>query len=249
MIVSLKYLNLLFAAGTLLWAPACSNDTAEPSYTPLKQIERLSTSILEPSGICFDENREGFWIVDGSRQKVYHTTLTGSIDSTLPFTGTDLEAVYYHESDRTLWVGDERLNRIYGFNQNAEIIKEFSLDISEDSNSGIEGITRDHNGNFWIVNEKSPALVVETDINGTILSRHSINFAKDLSDLYFDSTANSFILLSDESKAIFYWSPETGLSEAYSLPKRKYEGLAYDPLSKKFYLVNDEDGTLEVFVK
>lgn len=245
----LKYFKFLCLSGILFFTFSCSSDDGEPDYVPLKRLERISIDILEPSGISFDQGKQGFWIVDGFLQKIYHTNLSGIIDSTLPFTGTDLEAVYFYEADTTLWVGDERLSQVYGFNRHAELIKQFSHDISVVSNSGIEGITRDLQGHFWIVNEKNPVMIVETDVNGEILNRYSITFAKDLSDIFYDSADNTFILLSDESKAIFLWNPESGLTDAFSLPKRKYEGLVYDPVQKWYYLVNDEDGTLEIFAR
>lgn len=50
--------------------------------------------------------------------------------------------------------------------------------------------------------------MIETDLDGNIISQNKIDFAKDLSGLCYDKTKNELWIISDESKAVFKCSTE-----------------------------------------
>jgi uncharacterized protein YjiK len=88
---------------------------------------------------------------------------------------------------------------------------------------------------------------VKYSARGKLIKKYDIDFALDISDLDSDVRTGGLFILSDESKKLFVWNETAGLKAAYSLPHKKYEGVAYDPAKKTFALVNDARQTLDYF--
>jgi uncharacterized protein YjiK len=114
-------------------------------------------------------------------------------------------------------------------------------------NKGLEGVTIDGGGNFWVVNEKYPVALQKIDGEGSIIESYEINFARDLSDVTIDEQTGDFFLLSDKSSAIFVWNKTDGLKATYPLPRTKYEGISLNPLDRTITVVNDDDQTMLIF--
>ena len=66
----------------------------------------------------------------------------------------------------------------------------------------LEGITAGKSGNLFVLNEKSPGMILEYQMNGIEKRRMSLSFAADYSDIFFDESGDCFWIISDESMKI-----------------------------------------------
>ena len=74
-----------------------------------------------------------------------------------------------------------------------------------------------------------------------------MGFALDYSGLTWDPKRSSFWIVSDQSRALYLWSPKSGVLEEYGLPFPKAEGIAVDEAAKRIYIVSDSENRLYVF--
>lgn len=218
-------------------------ESADPS---LELIASYELKIKEPSGITFNGDYTACWIVDGDDQVVYKTDLEGNILEKLNYKGEDLEGIFFDRRDQTLWVAEEDLRQLVQLDMAGNELKRMDTDILGTRNKGLEGIARD-TSTFYVVNEKKPVSVYALDKDFKSARQYEINFARDLSDIVFEPQTNTFYIISDESKAVFIWTPADGRMKKYALPFEKGEGIAVNTSTKTFLIVNDELNTLYEF--
>ncbi|MDP4174600.1 MAG: SdiA-regulated domain-containing protein [Bacteroidota bacterium] len=211
----------------------------------LKLIASYKLNIQEPSGITFNKDHTGYWIVDGNSQVIFKTDLKGNILEKLSYKGNDLEGIYFDQTDSSLWITEERSREVVHIDLKGNEIARFKVNIQGKKNKGFEGIFFNEKHTAFIVNEKKPTALLKLNHDFTILKQYDMDFASDLSDLYYDG--KDFFILSDESEAIFVWNHKEGLKKKLLLPFPKAEGIVVDHQRNMIIIVNDATNTLYEF--
>ena len=81
----------------------------------------------------------------------------------------------------------------------------------------------------------------------SIHNQRQLDFANDFSGLDCHSGQESFWVLSDQSRALYLWSPEEGVKGSYSLPFDKAEGVAVDAAAGLVYIASESEDRLYVY--
>jgi uncharacterized protein YjiK len=212
--------------------------------TPIKEIQ---LSVPEPSDLYFDKSTNTLWTVGDETSKIYNIDLKGKVLDTKDVNGFDLEGITFI-NDTTLAVILERDRIVVLLNKNGNETKRFSIDLYGKPNKGLEGISFNGSTNhLYIVNEKSPKVLLETDLEGNILKKVKINFAEDLSGVHYSTKNNLLWLISDESKSVYKCSAEGELISSYKVDIEQIEGIAVDDENLLLYLVSDPLEKLYIF--
>jgi uncharacterized protein YjiK len=140
-----------------------------------------------------------------------------------------------------------------------------------DKNKGLEGITvNTYTGTLFLLKEGNPGLLLEV----TPESNELIEYRKltkrrgftdhnldpheiDYSGISYDATRNAFWIVSDKARRIYLYSWEDDavlFDKALKYRKgdtkktiKKAEGVAYDRVNKRLYIVSDEEACLYVY--
>lgn len=241
-----------FAALYCLLYTSCDKENPSDSGILQKELILISDTILpfsEPSGIAYSDILQKLWIVSGGNQHVYMLDTNGNVEKKLNYTGTDLEGITFDATDSTLWIIDEATKEISHLDLEGNVLFQKQLVYSSKDNKGPEGITIGENHTLYIINEKDPSVLLELNDTFQIKHEYQLDFALDYSDIAYDSTNNSFYLLSDESKALFVWNKQQSAICKYSLPEVANEGIAYNRQRDVFYIVNDATDQLFIYRK
>ena len=150
-------------------------------------------------------------------------------------------------SDGTLWVVEEERREIVHLNASGRVLGRRPRDLQGKANSGLEGICLDSTGTVYVLNEKDPGLFVALNADLLIANLRQLDFAEDLSGLDCDGGSGCFWILSDQSRMLYLWSPETGVVSAYPLPFDKAEGVAVDAAAGRVYIVSESEDRLYVY--
>jgi uncharacterized protein YjiK len=231
-----------------LFGCVCTAANKLKSKFKVKQVILLSEIALpftEPSGVAWSDELQSMWVVSGGNQHIYKLDTSGTVVQQIPFIGTDLEGITFDERDSTLWVIDETLKTIFHLNLNGSILlKKILYYPSKKKNKGPEGITLGPEHMIYIVNERKPSLLLQLDAHDSINWSTELNFASDYSDIAYEKSSNSFLILSDKSMAFYSWTKQQGVLCKYVLPNTKNEGIAYDRKRNIVYIVNDSTSKL-----
>ncbi len=223
----------------------CSTTNDKPKF--LHPIEKHKLTVEEPSGLAYDRSTNTLWTVSDETSKVYNVDLKGKILTKFSVNGKDLEGIAIVE-DSIIVTILERSREVVLYKKNGTEIKRFQLNLKGKKNEGFEGITyNSKNKHLFIVNEKNPCLLIETDLNGKIISKKEITFAEDLSGLEYDSSKDELWMISDESKAIYKCKTDGSLISQYRIDIKQIEGIAFDFTNSKLFLVSDPLQQLYVF--
>ena len=242
--------NLLFvksavAAFSILLFYACKSNIETDSHVPyLELISTYPLQIQQPSGITYNRDHSSFWIVGGSKERIYKTDLTGNILETLPFKGSDLEGIFYDNNSNSLWLVEEELREVVQLDLAGSELARYKTGITGSYNNGLEGITFDESNNVFVLNEKNPKAIFALNKNFKVIKKFDLDFASDLSDVYYNTITKNFFILSDESKAVYVWNPKDGLKAMFTLPFTKAEGITANPRANKIVIVNDSLDTM-----
>ncbi|MBK7104609.1 MAG: SdiA-regulated domain-containing protein [Ignavibacteriae bacterium] len=224
-----------------------SNNNVNGISGNIKPVSQIKINVPEPSGLYFDEITNSLWTVSDESSKIYQINFDGEVLNSFSLNGFDLEGITFL-NDTTIVTILERTREVVFLHINGKEIKRFSLNIYGKPNSGFEGIEYNSiNNHLYIVNEKSPCLLIETDLDGNIISQNKIDFAKDLSGLCYDKTKNELWIISDESKAVFKCSTEGKLIQKYDVGIKQIEGIAINFSQNKLYIISDPEETLYIF--
>jgi len=144
---------------SLLVVTSCKKDT-------VKIDKKTKLSIAEPSGLCFDINSNNLWTVSDDSGDVYKIDPTGKVIETIDFNGDDLEGVAIDPTGDYLYVVEEVIEkigrRIVKIDMTGKVILSKVIDVPNNESDGLEGITiNPKNGNVYVVNEKSPGVLIE----------------------------------------------------------------------------------------
>ncbi|MDO8550352.1 MAG: SdiA-regulated domain-containing protein, partial [Ignavibacteria bacterium] len=209
----------------LLLVPAgCDKIKEQPEK--LKPIETYPLKISEPSGLELADGK--LWIVSDRESTVYQTDLEGKEEFSFKIKEADLEGITVID-DSLLAIVKEVSREIVIIDFDGNEIFRSSLQVEGSKNSGLEGITYNpSNKHFYLVNEKDPVLLIETDKNLKEISRKKIKSIKDLSGISYSLKEDCLWLLSDEDRKIIKSSLEGEFITEYKINVEQPEGIAVD---------------------
>lgn len=225
----------------------CKNPTPAEPHPDLELVETIALSIPDPSGLSMNAGGTALWTVSNNPDRVYELDLHGNVIRALTYTGDDLEGITYDRSDGTLWVAEETRRELVHLDTSGTVLGVQKINLNGPKNSGLEGVCVDPAGILFVVNEKKPPLFIELQSDFSIGMQYQLEFAEDLSGLAYHAARRQFWILSDQSRALFLWSPKRGLASKHSLPIPKMEGVAFDDRTNRVYVVSDSLQTLSVF--
>lgn len=221
----------------------CSKSPTKPPQTSaLVLIGTHALTITEPSGLTMHDST--FWTVSNNPDFVYQLDATGRTVRRLNYQGGDLEGITYDASDRTLWVCEENRREVVHLDLNGDILARKRLSLTGPDNSGLEGICLDGGGRMFVVNEKDPGLFIALNPDHSIATEQTLSFARDYSDIACSRNADTFWIVSDQSRALYQWNKLTGIMHEYPLAFPKPEGLCVDEAANRVYVVSDSTHTL-----
>jgi uncharacterized protein YjiK len=228
----------------------CSREDPE-SITNPPVIEKIfpinvySLSIPEPSGVAYNSKNNSLMVVSDGNPYIYEIDFTGITLNTITVSGSDMEGITLSKNCDTIYVVEEKKKLVTSFNLNGNKLNSFSVNVATSDNSALEGITINATSNqLYIINEKDPRMILGYN-NLTEFWRKSIDYALDISDIYYENSTNCFWLISDESQKIMKLSSTGDLLKEWEIPFTKGEGITI--VGDKIYVVNDLDGKLYVF--
>jgi uncharacterized protein YjiK len=238
------YLFILFGLFSFFF---CKEVKKEKSPEVLTYNVSESIPVPEPSGLDLSFNENGFWVVSDQNSKVYLIDSWGKEIKSFEVKGEDLEGITVVNGS-TLAVVLERSREVVILDTSGNEQKRATLNLEGELNSGLEGITYNPEKKiFYVINEKSPRLLITLDENLTELKRDTIKFAKDFSGIFFDDKDNTLWILSDESQRIF----KTDLSgipiKEFKIKVVQPEGITLNKARTKLFIVSDVTSNLYVF--
>lgn len=231
---------------SVLFAFSCNNQKEENVKTLIFSIsEKIPVS--EPSGIDLSYDEKAFWIVSDQDSKVYLIDSWGNEIKNFTVNGEDLEGITVL-TDSTLAVILERTREVVILDTSGKELNRKKIDLEGELNSGLEGISYDPNKKtFYIVNEKKPRLLLTLDKNLAELRRDTLDFVKDVSEIFFDDKDNTLWILSDESKCIVKTDLSGNPIEKFKIKIDQPEGITFNKARTKLFIVSDFTGNLYVF--
>ena len=201
----------------------------------------------EPSGIDISYDEKGFWVVSDQNSKVYLIDSWGKEIKNFEVNGEGLEGITVID-DGTLAVVLERTREVIILDTSGKEMKRAALELEGELNSGLEGITYDpKEKKFYIINEKRPRLLITLDQNLKELKRDTLNFSKDVSEIFFDDIDNTLWILSDESQRLFNTDISGDLIKEFKIKVIQPEGITFNKTRTKLYIVSDKTENLYVF--
>jgi len=237
-------LKILTISFPLLGLTGCDKIKFEPSEK-LKPLKTFSLKISEPSGLELVDGK--LWIVSDRKSTVYQTDLKGEIEFNFKIKETDLEGITV-VNDSLIAIALEFSREVLILNLIGNEISRTSLEINGSRNSGLEGITYNpSNEHFYLVNEKDPVLLIETDKNLKEIRRKKIKNVKDLSGISYSRKEDCLWLLSDEDRKIIKSSLEGDFITEYKINVEQPEGIAVDDENNLVYIVSDKEEKLYVY--
>jgi len=210
----------------------------------LKHTWSKKLSIKEPSDICLNQTRDGFFIVSDDGILV-ETNLEGIVVRKSPFRGFDFEGVFANANG--IYVMDERTRNVHSFNP-ADLSLKRTVEVNYNGgrNKGFESLTWNESKRCFIAfTEKDPTWVFELDQNFVVLNKQKVKGMSDISAAAFLN--GKLFLLSDEDHAIFRYNPETYvLEKKINLSIINPEGLCFGP-DGNLYVISDDMGVMYRF--
>lgn len=227
---------------------ACNkNDGIEPA-NKLDLLAAYKVDVREPSGLAVNNAGTVLYTVSDNTNKIYKLTTSGNIIQSFDYVGNDLEGVSAYTSNKLL-VAEERTKELVVFDLiNNQVAKHEIAYENNDENSGLEGVTydADHNSIF-ILNEKSPGLMMELNPDFSIATKTELDFASDFSGIFYESLNQILWIVSDESKSVFKCDLNGKVLESFPVNVVKAEGIAVT--FDKIYIISDSEEKLYIFKK
>ena len=245
-----KYLLIVLLAIFIFFG--CARDNPEtitnpPNIQKIYPINTYTLTIPEPSGIAYNSKNNSLMVVSDGYPNIYEIGFTGITLNTIIATGSDMEGITLSKNCDTIYVVEEKKKVVTAFNLNGVKLYSFSANVATSDNSALEGITINKTTNtLYVINEKDPRMILGYN-NLTEIWRKTIDYASDISDIYYEESTNCFWLISDESAKIMKLSITGELLKEWEIPFTKGEGITI--VVDKIYVVNDLDGKLYVFQK
>lgn len=216
----------------------------EDKISSLKRINAVKIDVPEPSDLAISLSKNYLWTVSDENNTVYRMDKSGNILQSFTIDGDDIEGITETASDRIV-ITLERTREVVMFDTSGNEIKREQIELLGDLNSGLEGITYNHEKKlFYVINEKDPGLLLILDENFKLLKKHFLKFALDYSAASYDPVEDKLWILSDESNLLAKTDLEGNFIEGFSFEIQQAEGVAFDPEEKLIYLISDRTGEL-----
>lgn len=232
----------------LLVISSCNKNESIESAGTLELIASYKVDVIEPSGLGINNTGTVLYTVSDNTNKIYKLTTTGSIIQSFSYVGNDLEGVSAYTSNKLL-VAEERTKEIVVFDMtsNQSVKHEIAYE-NKDENSGIEGVAydADHNSIF-ILNEKSPGLLIALRPDFSVASETELHFASDFSGIYYESLNQNLWIVSDQNKSVYQCDLKGKVLESYPINVVKAEGIVVT--IDKIYIISDSEEKLYIFKK
>jgi uncharacterized protein YjiK len=235
------------AAALLAGCSKSSNPAAPAGTPPITLLAVHPLAIREPSDLTIDETGTILWTVTNHPEKVYRLGLDGHVADSLSYIGQDLEGVAYDPRDHTLWLAEENLRQVVHIDLTGAVLAKYPLGLTGEQNKGLEGICLNDSGTVFVLNERDPGLFIRLRPDVSIATMTNLTFAGDYSGITYDLGKRCFVIVSDQSQAIYLWDETNHVLTSRALPFKKPEGVAYDPAANRIYLVSDASNALYVF--
>lgn len=214
----------------------------------LQLLNKILLKLPEPSGITFNKKDKTLYVVSDEFSKIYKLLTNGKITDSISVNGFDLEGVTCI-NDTTLATILERNRTVVTLTTSGKELSRFNLDLYGKPNKGIEGIAFNPNNNhIYVLNEKKPGLLLEVELNGKLISKKKLNFAKDYSGLFFDEIKNELWITSHENKSIYKCTTDGTVLNSFFVDVQQLEGVAINFVTKKIYLICDKTHTLFIYL-
>jgi len=221
-----------------------STSITDPTIQILKQIASYPINVPEPSGLFYNSKTNSLFTVSDGNGTVYEINFNGSVLRSLMIPSSDLEGITYSANNDTMYVVEETNRLVSKYLADGRKLSSFSVNVATAHNNALEGITVDNSNHLFIINEKSPRMILEYAGQKEI-SRKEIDYVSDLSDIFYERNTNSFWIVSDESQKVIWLSRDFNLIGQWSIPFTKGEGITIH--NNIIYIVNDATNTLYEF--
>lgn len=230
---------LVLCSISLLFFNCGENKNKENRRLEFEPIKTIRLDVPEPSGLDMTFDKLGFWTVSDETSKVYRLDIDGNVMRSFKIKGSDPEGIAVVDSNIIAVVLERDREVVLLDTLGKELLRK-KLDLRGDLNSGLEGISYDRiNEKYYLVNEKSPGLLIELDKNLNELKRTVLNLAKDYSGIFYESIDDVLWILSDESKKILITDKVGNIIDEYKTTIVQAEGITYDRDSGKLFVVSD----------
>lgn len=236
--------KLILIFVSLLMMISCSIKETKHVEKRLILDDTYPLEILEPSGLTYCETDNTLWTVSDNTNQIYQIDMEGNILQTLAYVGEDLEGICYDYSTSTLWIVEESLNELVNVSLQGVELQRYAIPIPTGDNSGLEGVCIGQDHTFYLLKEKNPGKFIELNDDFSIKISMDLDFAGDYSGMCWDEGNETFLIVSDQDRELFYWTKDQGVLESYSLDFEKAEGVAIIPSTNVLYLVSDSEQTL-----
>jgi len=212
----------------------------------LKLLATYPLAVKEPSGMSVSRDGKSLWIVSDQSELVHQVTLEGR--PIRQFHGLpDMEGVAVID-DVTVAVIGEGTRQVAQFDLKGKLLRQETLDLPGNDNSGPEGLAFDREGKrFFVVKEKAPGMLLVLDETMKETRREELGFALDYSDVAWEPVRKHLWILSHESKTAFVFDEDLRLLARFYTGVPQQEGLYVDYPHKRLYVVCDRTETLYVF--
>lgn len=119
------------------------------------------------------------WICDNISDKIYNTTVNGSLLSSFPITDYDASATtpagISHATDNTLWITDTIEGKIYNVQPAGTLSSSFLSTVYDASGGTPRGISYAPDDTIWVFDAgPSPDTVFNVQTNGTLISSFEV---------------------------------------------------------------------------
>ncbi len=213
----------------------------------MKKIGEFKLKVPEPSACVISYDNKYLWMVSDGNATVYKTDFKGKIVEKFAINAVDLEGITVVDENKLCVVQEEKRELLLIDNKGKEL-KRVKINFSGEANSGFEGVTFDSKRNkYYIVNEKKPCALITLDNNFKIINKKTLNFSKDLSDIYYDANNDCLWISSDESHMVIKCDLEGNVIQKYKVSIKQIEGITIDKDNKYLYLVSDPEERLYKF--
>jgi len=239
---------LFFILATVLAFSLFSCKDSKEQKESIKLINTIKTKVPEPSDLCLSYDEKALWTVSDEENEIYLLSFEGKILETIKVDGNDLEGVTAID-DTTLAVILERDRIVVKLTTSGkELSRKKYSELKGKLNAGLEGITYNPiNGHFFMVNEKTPCLFIETDTDLNIIKKEEWDYTDDISGIFYDKKMDCLWIISDENNSIMKCDLNGKMFDSIRVTVPQMEGIAVDHTNNRVYAISDITGELFVY--
>ncbi len=245
--------NLSLAATPLLISlmlpvPAHASE-ADTTVTALRLRSRVPVAVIEPSGLTLDLRGGHLWTVSDKTNRVYKLDFEGVVLDSLAYVGKDLEGVVQDATDGSFWVVEERLRQVVHLDARGRELARVRIPVkAKKKNNGLEGIcVLPGTGRLFVVNQKSPGLLLELDRKLSVQKSSKLTFAENYSGVTCDPSRASLWIVSAGSRSVVRCDLSGAPLQHFRHEVPKAEGIAIDPVRRLLFLISDSKAALFTF--